>query len=413
MDKIIYLSKIPCTTKDVQASNLSIANETEGLISIKTTDVNGFLPLLKGDNRGTALFCVDEDNTYCTYPDCIMSPASHSRINSSIITATKSIVCTSTQNGRNYETKYKIKSFSYHHDALNEIYQIPHQEFSKDLDDKYIQIKAVKELASNLGIITYKKSKLTCAHKMRNSYTPDGSNALEIRYDSYLEFTCSKALKFEDVMDICHKLDAVMHLMTSTPRRFSYIEFIDADAYSYAYRDLDQIKENNTYTSRIRLIEGLNKKSIVKLLDTLLLMDDNAIFPIVEYTRRQSLEIQFLELYRTLEYIEPLIAKDREDSTFLMNYFKTYTAEVKKIFGPNVQMWKLVFELKKIRNKYSHDGYFLGKITLEHREKKQKWTVTVDSEYMKKAVTLLRTIMYTVIYQKSQITPLPKGMQEN
>lgn len=132
----------------------------------------------------------------------------------------------------------------------------------------------------------------------------------------------------------------------------------------------------------------------------------NALFPILNYDdNHHSLEISFLEHYKTLEYIktEENKAKGKgKCTTFLLNILKDNQSLKNRFFG-NQPEQEIEQEIRNLRNYYSHTGFYIDdKLPIEKNYKVIRYK-DIDNKWLFNVFEFVKIATYIGIYKKCGI----------
>ena len=177
-------------------------------------------------------------------------------------------------------------------------------------------------------------------------------------------------------------LDTLFYLMTLLKRRHKKLYVCDFRQNKYYCQDMKIEKAGSKVTDRNFLICKRQEviTNFIKMFKVLCALENeskNALFPFWKFDVKQtSLEIKFLEYYKTLEYLyyekQKKLGKGK-NKTFLKKIL-TDNKERRESLFDNQNIEEIEEEIRALRNYYSHEGSYL--------EVKAEWLYNV-LEFMK------------------------------
>lgn len=315
----------------------------------------------------------------------------------------------------------KIRKMIYYHDELINIFGnrsvLEKEEFDKRMKALKVSHNAKKVKPIRLCVIKLDNYSISITLNETFSFQTD-YNKYEYMMTpkTYISLSFSKGVNFEEVYKIRHRLDSVIHLMTYSKNRNKVLDLICYTKLSYRFNDLTI---QNSDKKSISILNDRKDKidNFAKLFNTMINIDEdesNSFFPFLNYDRTStSLEIQFLEYYRVLEFMNILSQKKKKkgkNNTFLLPLIKKYSV-LKNRYFPNDKEEIIEEEIRNLRNHYSHYGYYIKELRIPTDTKEPlKYLKTITYQWIYDVMMFIKTLAYLELYSISNITVLEKDI---
>lgn len=190
--------------------------------------------------------------------------------------------------------------------------------------------------------------------------------------------------------------------MTLTYKSHNKIELKDFrnNKFQFIYKKYNDSTKNQNQS----LFTICSQKEFLNLFQKLLDIEQdspNALFPFLEYNRNNSLEINFLEYYKVLEFLNlktQEIKNKGKNNNFLEKVFNENKELIKSIFNINDSEIKTFTQtIQSLRNYYSHEGYYLKELPVP--TKKPKKYIPIDITWLNNVYILIKKLSYIEIYK--------------
>lgn len=407
-----YLDLVPFGEINTEDQKLVIVNKKEDKIELKVKDIDKFNTFkFYGNEFGklieTKVF-YGINSTYhpLTLYCCNITSSSLNVIPYSIITSQMYIIGNDTQSPiLHFSDKTKVKRFKYYNDNIKYIF--PSGSIIIKRNENEMNIEAKKEKEKILSRFDYNGNRITI--KLINSYKHSGNiYNLNIKPLSYFEISFKQSVDLNTVLKVRSRIDSIIHLFLLTKGRSKELTLYDTKKNSYEYYNLkynDKEEKQPTFylDKREKNISNFNK--LFNLFIQIDNTNSNSFFPFLNYDRGiNSVEIQFLEYYRTLEYtnMESQKKKGKEkNKQFLLQLLKKYPS-VKNAYFNNMQNEVIEKEIRSLRNYYSHNGYYLKELPVPTEN--PTYIKKVDIQWLYDVKMFIKTIAYLEIYALAGIT---------
>lgn len=310
-----------------------------------------------------------------------------------------------------FTVKTKISKIEYYHPDLRNIFGNASYnasiKFRKDDSVKSIKIEAKRLQQKTIGNIIMNQNKMYIKLDSNFEFTEecDSYREIKIKDKSKIIINFKKAIDIQEVYKLVKMLDSTIHLLMLTRKRHNKIDIYDYKKNVYYLRD-KRISEEISRNKKDKYLvcrKDETAKNFIQILKVLYELDENSkniIFPFLEYDRKGTLlEIQFLEYYRTLEYLEKERNKREnkgKNNTFLFNILKEYK-EVKEKFFEDQTDNEIEEEIRSLRNYYSHEGYYIDKLPIPTNNSKRYKTVEV--KWLSRVKKFVEIVTYLEMYK--------------
>lgn len=406
-----YLDVEPFTSLNEEEQKLAIINQKEDNLEMKVQDIEKFSTFNcyshqfgKLIETGT-FYGINSNWNPLTLYHCTIKSSKIQSIPHSIITSKMYVIGNQTSNHITHFTdKTKIKKIRYYNDNIKYIFPSNSMTITRKIDELNIQAKTLKE--QKILKINYAGNEITI--KLINTYQYNQSiYNLNIKPLSYLEIGFSKFVDVEMVLKVSHRLDSIIHLFLFTKGRSKTLTMYDTRKNSYELFCLghDDIEEKQPlyYLDK----KENNISNFAKLFSLLINIDDNNdnfFFPFLNFDRKiNSIEIQFLEYYRVLEYINTDVIKRRKGEytdPFLLKLLPKYP-KLKKFYFNDQEDKIIEEEIRSLRNYYSHSGYYIKNLPIPTFDPKRY--KSVDVQWLHDVRGFIKAVAYLEVYALADI----------
>ena len=388
----------------------TIINIKDDCIELKINDVNTFNIFSSMDGKPintNTVYLVDSNFNAITAFNTKIITNSYRVIPHTILYSSLYVKKISNNGIIHFTEKTKIKKINYFHEDLKNIFInsniIIKQKF--DIKDKYIKLEARKAEDKKIGTINIQDNKLKLY--LVSSFSINGNiKNINVKSIAYIRMEFNKYVDFNYAYKIKRRLDSVIHLLTFSDNRCITMEFIDTQKNKYTYNDLSKVIKDKNFDLNLFGKDNVNA-IFIKLLEFLVNIeeyDSNGFFPFLEFDRNNnSLEIQFLEYYRTLEFIDSNNKKKQgkgNNKLFLLPLIQKYK-NLKNLYFNNENNEILEEEIRSLRNYYSHTGYYLD--TLPIPTEKPKRYLSVDLKWKLNVRGFIIKLAYLELYNAAGI----------
>ena len=415
-----YIDDKPFKTcyRDKQLFSLITTND-QGM-EFDVTDTLKFSCIFGEDERTDEVYAVDDKLRAISAFRARTTKSTFSAIPKSII---KSDLYFIEQRGTNddeylkhFTRETKIRQIDYYNDGIfrlffNESLTLSYK-LNKDRSIKSASLKAIKKKDIKLGDVEVNDNRISLylgknwsfSHKpsIRQTTFNDKSNII-------IKF--KKGVQFAEAYKYILILDAVIYLLTLSTWRHNKVFVYNFSGNKYYCKD----KKAQTDETKPKIKEFyLHDRSqivqvFVNAFDNICRIEKdskNALFPILNYDdNHHSLEISFLEHYKTLEYIktEENKAKGKgKCTTFLLNILKDNQSLKNRFFG-NQPEQEIEQEIRNLRNYYSHTGFYIDdKLPIEKNYKVIRYK-DIDNKWLFNVFEFVKIATYIEIYKKCGI----------
>lgn len=389
-----------------QDQKLVIINKKDDKLELKVKDIEKFSTFDSDDNefgkliRTKIFYGINSKYQPLTLYHCSITNSTLNIIPYSIVTSQMYIIGNEAQSAiLHFTNKTKVEKFKYYNDNIKYIF--PSSSMIIKRKENEMNIEAKKEKEKMISCIDYNDNKITI--KLVSSYTHSGNiYNFNIKPVSFFEVSFQKSIDLDMVLKISRSIDSIIHLFLFTNGRSKELTLYDTKKNSYEYHDLrynDKEEKQPIFylDKRENSISNFNK--LFKLFINIDNANSNSFFPFLNYDRNINLmEIQFLEYYRTLEYINMELQKKKgkgKNNLFLLQLLKQYP-KVKNVYFNNIQDEVIEKEIRSLRNYYSHEGYYLKELPVPTRS--PKYTKKVDIQWLYDVKMFIKTIAYLEVY---------------
>lgn len=414
-NEFVYISTKPFNRYNPNNQTQAIMSTNEDGIEIKVNADRKYNIFYLESNPISKIYTVDSSFK----PISIFNPYPISgTINAIPTTTLKSSLYFSMENRiknikqvQHFTSKTKITKISYFNDSIERVFG--NDSFyadSKHEKDKFkkVDILAVKMPEEKLATINADDNRIYIflQHDFNYNHKYNISQEITISGNSSIVLKFAKPLTFTKAYKYVLLLDSVFYLMTLLTKRHKKILIHDNRNNIYNCRDSKIEKSNNKVNDRNFLIcERTKSKDVfIKIFNTIYSLEKhskNALFPFLEYDmQKYSLEISFLEYYRTLEFLDLTQRKKigkGKNTLFLLDIIKNNEDLRKKLFG-NQDTEEIEEEIRSLRNYYSHEGYYLDKLPIKRKNKVVRYKY-VSINWLRNVLEFVKISAYIEIYK--------------
>ena len=300
----------------------------------------------------------------------------------------------------------KIRKIRYYNENIRYIFS--NNTITIIQDKKKVKVEAKKKKAINLAHINFDDNTMTI--KLVNSYKYNYKgidNCLEIKPFSFFEIHFKKSVYLNEILKISQLIDSVIHLFLLTKNKSNELKLYDTKGISYQFFNLlYNDKENKPPMFYLDKTEN-NITNFEKLMNLLISINDensNSFFPFINYDRNvRSVEIEFLEYYRVLEYTNTESRKKQgmdKNPTFLLDLLEKYKFVKERYFNSQSNI-EIEREIRSLRNYYSHNGYYITELPVPTFN--PKYYKKIDSQWLYNVKCFIKTIAYLEVYKLANI----------
>ena len=316
---------------------------------------------------------------------------------------------------KHFTTSTKIHELIYYNDSLSRIF------FNDSFVYKYklkknilesITIKGKKKANIEIGNINMQNNnsiKLILAKDFKCKHQFNDTERITIEDNSHLILKYKKGVCFDEVYKDIRLIDSSIYLMTHLKRRHKKIEIKDFRKNTYLCKDFNIEKIGNKANDIRFLICNRedSKEVFCNILQNFYRIydeDKNALFSFLEYdSSNSSLEIKFLEYYKTIEYIKMLENKEKGKgigTKFLLDILSE-NQSLKKCFFGNQEINNIEEEIRSLRNYYSHTGYYIKDLPIPTKNPKR--VKKIDTKWLYNVLDFMKIATYYEMYKYCEI----------
>lgn len=406
-----YIDVIPFKEINTEKQSLTIVNKKEDGLELKVKDIDKFNPFEIFDNEFGKLIeskiFYGVNNTYhpITLYGCSINSSKFTAIPYSIISSSMYIIGNQPLSPIiHFTDKTKIKKIRYYNDNIKYIFPSDSMVIKRAQNEINIEAKRKKEKI--VSKVIYEDNKIVV--KLINSFKHSGNiYNFNIQPTAYFEIIFQKSVNLDVVLKIRNRIDCVIHLFLLTSGRCKELTIYDTKRNSYELYDAknnDKEKKQPVFYLDKRENNIANFDKLFNLLINITNDNSNSFFPFLNFDRKvTSIEIQFLEYYRVLEYTNTEMRKKRKkgkNANFLIGLLKKYK-DIKKIYFHDQQDITIEKEIRSLRNYYSHNGYFIKELPVPTEE--PKYYKKVDSQWIYDVKNFIKIVSYLEIYSLVEI----------
>lgn len=412
-NEFIYLDLVPYKEIDEKEQKSAIVNKKDNKLEIKVKDVEKFNTLnIYSKEYGKLIktkifYGTTSRNQPITFYRCTINNTTFNSIPYSIITSQMYIIGNEVKDQIvHFTDKTKIRKIRYYNENIRHIF--PNNTITIIQNKKTVKVEAKKKKAINLVHINFDNNTMTI--KLVNSYKYNYKgidNCLEIKPLSFFEIHFNKSVYLNEILKISQLIDSVIHLFLLTKDKCSELKLYDTKGTSYQFFNLlYNNKENKPPMFYLDKFEN-NITNFEKIMNLLISINDensNSFFPFINYDRNvRSVEIEFLEYYRVLEYTNTESRKKQgmdKNSTFLLELLEKYKFVKERYFNSQSNI-EIEREIRSLRNYYSHNGYYITELPVPTFN--PKYYKKIDSQWLYDVKCFIKTIAYLEVYKLANI----------
>lgn len=303
-----------------------------------------------------------------------------------------------------------INKLYYYNNDLNEMFNKGNLKSERKFDEKYnienlkIQADRIKEkLIGNIETDSG-NIKIYIDSKVEYSYI---SNKMSAGISTKIILEFENEIVIKDVKKYIKIIDATIKMLTGNSTRCSSIGVVSEDNY-YSVVDKNYNKEKYTIGNNENIIKENIEENFLKIMRKLIeFYEDENFKNIITnfiYDRSNiSAEIQFLEYYRTLEYLDFKRQMEKgkgKRSDFINYYIEKYIKIVESLFKYENNT-EVSNNMRSLRNYYSHEGYFFRGLPVP--ERKPKRTRLNKNCFKLEMYRLIKAIVHLEIYEECDV----------
>lgn len=319
------------------------------------------------------------------------------------------------ENISHFTKETKISKVEYYHDEIRNIFgnssYSAKYKFNKNNLLEFVKIDAKKTNKKKIGNILINNNEIYIYLNSNFEYLRSYNNCgdISIQDKSSIILTLKKSINLEEAYKLIKLIDSTIHLLILSKKRHRKINIYDYKQNKYFLIDRRTLKANLNKKDSTYLICKRDEifKSFTNILGNLYKLEENsknAIFPFLEYDiEKTSLEISFLEYYRALEYLEAQKQKMKgkgKNPTFLIKLLKEYK-ELKEHFFKEQEDKEIEEEVRSLRNYYSHEGYYVEKLSIPTDNPRRY--KEVDSQWIYNVSKFAKIVAYLELYKLCDI----------
>lgn len=407
-----YIDVIPFKEINTNKQILAIVNKKEDRLELKVKDVDKFNTFDIFDNEFGKLIekkvFYGINNTYypITLYRCSIDSTKFNAIPYSIVSSQMYIIGNESLSPiMHFTDKTKIKKIRYYNDNIKYIF--PSDSMIVKRAQSKINIEAKKKKEKIVSKAIYEDNRIIV--KLINSFKDSGNiYNFNIQPTAYFEITFQKSVNLDVVLKISNRIDCAIHLFLLTSGRSKELTIYDTKRNSYELYDFknnDKEKKYPVFYLGKRENNILNFDKLFKLLINITNDNSNSFFPFLNFDRKvTSIEIQFLEYYRVLEYTDTEMRKKikkGKNANFLIRLLKKYK-DIKEIYFHDQQDIVIEKEIRSLRNYYSHNGYYIKELPVPTDE--PKYYKKVDFQWIYDVKNFIKIVSYLEIYSLAGIS---------
>ena len=405
-----YLDIKPFPEIKKEEQKIAIINEKENKLELKVMDVEKFNTFeFYGKEFGKLVktktfYGINSVYQPLTLYHCSVNSSSYKSIPYSMVTSDMYVIGNVAQSPIiHFTDKTKIKKIKYYNDNIKYIFSNKSMMIKRQENKMNISAKKEKEIIVSRAY--YKDVKIIV--KLINSYSHFGNvYNINIKPFSYFEIFFSKSVGLDTVLKISNRIDSIIHMFLFTLGRSGELTLYDTKNNSYSFINLHN-NDKELKNSNFCLDKNNGYSNFDKLFNLFINIDDynsNAFFPFINYDREiSSIEIQFLEYYRVLEFTDmeerKRHGKERK-KYFLLDMLKKYPIMKNKYFG-NQSENDIEKEIRSLRNYYSHNGYYLKELPVPTFS--PKYYKKMDKQWLYDVRNFMKVLAYLEIYNFADI----------
>lgn len=305
---------------------------------------------------------------------------------------------------KHFTKQTKISKLIYYHENLSTIFN-PQSLNINNSNSNFFSIYGKYFQKSELGKIYFENNTINCSLHTNLDYYPKyykEQSKIIIQQDNSIVLKFKKGVYLNSAYRLINILDTVIHLMTLTYKSHNKIELKDFrnNKFQFIYKKYNDSTKNQNQL----LFTTCPQKEFLNLFQKLLDIEQdspNALFPFLEYNRNNSLEINFLEYYKVLEYLNlktQEIKNKGKNNNFLEKVFNENKELIKSIFNINDSEIKTFTQtIQSLRNYYSHEGYYLKELPVPTKNPKKY--IPIDITWLNNVYILIKKLSYIEIYK--------------
>lgn len=392
---------------------ISIIKTDEDGIQFKVNDIEKY-DSFNSDERPRELYAIDSSLKPITAFNIKLKRTNYAAISSSILYSDFYVWgYNGDENISHFTEKTKISKIEYYHDELrnifgNESYNSKYKINKKNLLE-YVKVNAKKISKKKIGNIVTDTNELFIYLNSNFNYNHNSYGEISITDKSSIMITCKKSINLNEAYKIIKLIDSTIHLLILSKKRHKKTDIYDYKKNRYFLVDRKIIKNKASKKENIYLICKREDvfKNFISILSNLYKLEmnyKNAIFPFLEYDiDKTSLEISFLEFYKTLEYIESQKQKKNgkgKNPTFLKKLLKE-NKKLKNHFFENQSEDEIEEEIRSLRNYYSHEGYYFDKLPIPTDNPKRY--KDLDFQWLYNVSKYIKIVAYLECYKMCDI----------
>lgn len=412
-NEFIYLDLVPYEEIDEKTQKAAIVNKIDNKLEIKVKDIEKF-NTLKFYNKEygkliktKTFYGSNSKNQPITFYRCSINNTTFNSIPYSIITSQMYIIGNEVKTPIvHFTDKTKIRKIKYYNENIRYIFR--NNAVTIIQVKNKVKVEAKKKKAIKIAHINFDDNTMTIKLVNSYKYNYNGKDQhFKIKPISFFEIFLKKSINLDETLKISQLIDSVIHLFLLTKDKSGELKLYDTKGMSYQiFNLLYNDKANKQPMFYLGKIEN-NITNFEKLMNLLISINDensNSFFPFINYDRNvRTVEIEFLEYYRVLEYTNTELRKKQgmdKNYAFLLDLLKKYKF-VKERYFDNQSNIEIELEIRSLRNYYSHNGYYITELPVPTF--KPKYYKKIDSQWLYDVKCFIKTIAYLEIYNLAGI----------
>lgn len=411
-DEYGYIDIKPFENLNTNEQKMVIINEKENKLELKTNDIEKFNTLDFYNNKfgkltqSRKIYGIDSKYHPLTFYRCNIVNSTFNAIPHSIITSEMYVIGNeSLSKIIHFTDKTKIRKMTYYNESIGQVF-FNNSIVLKSKENK-LELRARKPNKVRISKFQYNGNSIILDLINNYSYSYTLTN-VDIRKKSYFELSFLKSISLDEALMISSKIDCIFHMFLLTNTQSNHITLYSTRGYSYEFYDMKcnvDNKRNVFYLDKQENAISNFGKLLTFFMSFPKGSDNNALFPFLHFYRKiPSLEIEFLEFYRVLEFIDTNNRKKQgigKNSNFLIQLLKKYP-NLKATFFGSQKNDEIEAEIRSLRNYYSHDGYYVDilPIPTENPKRYKK----IDVQWLYDVRSFVKTVAYLEIYSLANVT---------
>lgn len=412
-DEYGYIDIKPFEKLDKSDQKPAIINERDNKLELKINDIEKFNVLDFYDNKfgeltqSREIYGIDSKYRPLTLYRCNIVNSTFRALPHSIITSEMYVIGNEGLSKiAHFTDKTKIRKMNYYHNNIGQLF------FNNSviLKTKKNKLEVCAKNQKKISISKFVDNDNTITINLINHYTYSYTlTDVNIRKKSYFEVNFSKSINLDDALLISNRIDCIIHMFLLTNTVSKGLTFYSTLGHSYEFYNMKH-KENDDKKCTFYLDKAENAIDNFDKLFRLFMSvpkgpENNALFPFLHFNRKvPSLEIEFLEFYKVLEFIDTSNRQKQgkgKNSNFLIQLLKKYPNVKQTYFGTQKNN-EIEEEIRSLRNYYSHNGYYIEQLPIP--TDKPKRYKKIDVQWLYDVKNFVKLVAYLEIYSFANIS---------